>query len=149
MRGIVLAALFAGGCSQGWERSDDAMLRECWGAARRSDGAYGLRFEAIVIVDDHHGNVISAHSRTCRNHRLRFAEAGAEPQRQLNAVKDEDRAARSRGDMQHETVVRGNAILVPLGRTTESQLYVRIIEFQTLEVMSQPDARRFVRDFNI
>ncbi len=144
-----LPLLLATACASGWERSDDAMLQDCWGATRPSGGAYEVSFEALVIVDDHHGHVISARSRSCRDYRLRFAEADAAPNRQLEAVKDEDRASRTRSGTRHWTVIGGHAILEPLRRPNEFQLHVRVVALPSLRTLSQAEARRFIRDFNI
>ena len=142
MQKLALAVLLATGCSQGWERTDDAFLRECWGASQRGDGAYTLRFEAIVLAGTEGG--IYARSRTCRDHRLNFARLEAGPDRQLEPAWS---AAWELGPTW--TVIRGEAVVRPSERAHEHLLRVRITGFSQLEIMSEADARQFVRFFDI
>src|SRR3546814_8309257 len=89
MRGIVLAVsclLAAANCASAWERSDDAFLKECWGATPLENGAYQLHFEALVIAAVEGG--ILVRSGTCPDHRMGFARTDPIPDRQLDPIWD-------------------------------------------------------------
>lgn len=143
--GILALLIIAGlsGCHPGWQKTDEAFLRECWGATRQSDGAYELRFEAIALLGAVEGGIY-ARSRSCPDHRLGFSRIDAVPDRQLDPVR-----ASAFQVQDHFTVIRGVAVVSPLERRHEHFLAVRIIQFPRFEIAPAEEARRFARDFHL
>lgn len=143
--GISALLMLAGvsGCHRGWQKTDEAFLRECWGATRRSDGAYELRFEAIALLGATEGGIY-ARSRSCPDHRLGFNRIDAVPDRRLDPVRASAFDVRD-----HFQVIRGVAVVLPLERRHEHFLEVRIIQFARFEIAPAEEARRFAMDFHI
>lgn len=143
-RGILaLTALLAVmGCGRGWQRTDDAVLRECWGATSQSDGVYELRFEAIVLVGTEGGTY--ALSRSCTDYRLNFGQIDPTPARQFDPIEE---AAWQLRD--HLFAIRGVAVVSRLERRHEHLLVVRIRQFPRLETATPAEARRFAHEFNL
>ncbi|HEY9554917.1 hypothetical protein [Allosphingosinicella sp.] len=146
MRGIVLAVsclLAAANCASAWERSDDAFLKECWGATPLENGAYQLHFEALVIAAVEGG--ILVRSGTCPDHRMGFARTDPIPDRQLDPIWD----AAWGVDEALGLGIRGVVIVSPLERKHEHYLGLRVIALPRLEPMTEPETQRFIRRFNI
>lgn len=130
------------GCGSEWQRSDDAFLRECWGAVPLPDGAYRLRFDGLMTAAVEGG--IFARSEACPDHRIRFARLDAAPRRQIDPLWQQAWTAGGLG-----LGITGTAELVPLERVHEHYLRVRVRALSELSPMGGEETRQFIDRFSI
>ncbi len=139
---VALTLLSTASCGSAVQMSDEELLEHCWGAESQGEGRFRLKFEALAISATE-GSIFSR-SPSCPEHRLMFSQLDPQPEKQFEPIQKAASAAKTLGQG-----FRGTAVVVPLERTDEHHLRVRIIAFPELEAMMEAETDQFIDRFRI
>jgi hypothetical protein len=130
------------GCASNPAPSNAEFLTRCWGAVAKEGGEYELSFEAISYFGLTEGGIF-ARSTRCPDARMGFFSMPPE-------IEERFREEARRGGREFgEAGLRGRARVVPLERTSEFVLDVRVTRLLSLERMSDEDTEAFIKRYHI